>query len=605
MNTTPTGVSPQRTPLRVWPGVMAAVLLLLVRFVPPRVMPEGMMIAMLGALAATLLILVWWLFFSRAPWRERLGVLGLMIGALWVTSRLVHPSIAGAGMGMLFPILATPYLAVALVAWAVGARRLRPGLRGVALVVTLAVPCTAFTLLRTGGIDGAGDSDFHWRWTPSPEERLLVQGTGPTPTTAPVPSPDLATAGRRPDWPGFRGPERDSRVRGIHLQTNWTTSPPVELWRRAVGPGWSSFAIHGALFYTQEQLGEEELVTCARIDTGEPVWRHRDPVRFWESNAGAGPRSTPTWHRDRVYTLGATGILNALDAATGARVWSRDVAAETATKVPMWGFAGSPLVVGHLVIVAVSGRLAAYDLATGAPRWSGPAHGMSYASPHWAKLGGVEQVLLLTGGGITSVTPTNGVVLWEHAWRGAAMLQPAFTDDGDVLLSVCGPSGGLGTRRIAVTAQADGWTVAPRWTSAGLKPYFNDLVVHRGHAFGFDGSLLACIELAEGKRAWKDGRYGNGQLLLLSDQDLLLVLSERGELALVAATADGFTELARVPAIQGKTWNHPALAGDVLLVRNSEEMAAFRLSLVKPAGNLGEITRGSGLQAETTENSKP
>jgi len=381
------------------------------------------------------------------------------------------------------------------------------------------------------------------------------------------------------EWPGFRGPDRDGIIHGVRIETNWAKSPPIELWRRAIGPGWSSFAVSGDLFYTQEQRGDYEVVDSYKMSTGEPMWRHRDAVRFWESNAGAGPRATPTLNNGRVYTFGATGILNALDASNGALVWSRNVASDADKKVPGWGFASSPLVFGDVVIVAPSGKLVGYDIATGKPRWFGPAHGGSYSSPQLAKIGGVAQILMLSGVGVTSVEPASGTLLWEHAWPGVTIVQPALLDGGDILISTGGAAGGLGVRRLAVAHRAGGWTVEQRWTSAGLKPYFNDLVVHKGNVYGFDGSILACIGLEDGKRKWKDGRYGNGQLVLLREQDTLLVLSEEGELVLIGAVPDEFRELARFPAIKGKTWNHPVLVGDVLLVRNAQEMAAFRLSL--------------------------
>jgi outer membrane protein assembly factor BamB len=599
--------TPQR-PLRLWPGVVVVALQWMLWLVVPRVLPDASIVAALGGVAGGAVVLIWWLFFSRAAWIERLGAIVLMVAAVAATWRVVHQSIRGGMMGMMLVAYAVPALSLALVVAAAVGRRMAAWPRRAAMASAVVVACAVFTLLRTGGVAGSGASDWHWRWTPTPEERLLIQArnedplrlvpasplrspvaapvAAPSPpstpgapaaqpSAAPPPAPPAAPA---PEWPGFRGADRDGVVHGERIETDWTRFPPTRIWRRPVGPGWSSFAVRRNVFYTQEQRGDDEIVSCYELTTGEPVWRHRDAIRFWESNGGAGPRATPTLAGDRVYAMGATGILNALDAAGGAVIWSRNVATDTDTKLPTWGFAASPLVIEDVVVAAASGRLAAYDVATGKPRWVGPAHGGSYSSPHRVTIDGVLQVLMLSDAGATGVAPADGAVLWEHPWPGGgAITQPARITEGDVLVSTLGDTGGVGTRRIAVARGSDGWTATERWTSAGLKPYFNDLVVHKGHAFGFDGSILACIDLADGKRMWKGGRYGNGQLVLLADQDLLLVLSEDGELALVGATPDQFRELARIPALEGKTWNHPVVVGDVLLVRNGEEMAAFRL----------------------------
>jgi len=231
-----------------------------------------------------------------------------------------------------------------------------------------------------------------------------------------------------------------------------------------------------------------------------------------------------------------------------------------------------------MVITAASGRLVAYDINTGTPKWTRVTGGGGYSSPHLATIDGVEQILLQVGGGVASVG-LDGTLLWvDKGLDGAAMLQPIVLGDGGLLVASGDMMGGTGVRRLQVARNADGtWKIEERYTSRGLKPYFNDYVVHKGYAFGFDGTILSAINIENGERVWKGGRYGAGQLLLLPDQDLLLVVSEEGDLALVSALPDKHTEVAKFKALEGKTWNHPVLIGDLLLVRNGEEMAAFRL----------------------------
>ncbi len=611
-------LSPRKA-LRLWPGVVAVVLLWVSRIGVKAVVPGfvGFAYGMQGAILCALAVVLWWAFFSRAARSERLGAIGLMLLGLGTTWLVKHES-----MGPLWLLgYAVPVLCLAFVAWAVATRRLPDRLRRVSMAATILLACGMWTLVRTDGITGDHVAQFEWRWAASPEERLLASANrdpaapiaveSPEEPLAAKPAADPAvrpsapavadTLAERPvpqtrsgsttlpsstaaakrddaDWPGFRGPTRDGIVRGAHIETDWSRTPPTQLWRRPIGPGWSSFAVRGNRLYTQEQRGDDEVVACYDVTTGRPVWTHRDGVRFFESNGGAGPRGTPTLSNGRVYTFGATGILNALDARDGAVVWSRNAASDTKAELPTWGFASSPLVVGDVVIVATAGQLVAYDALTGNPRWFGPAGGASYSSPQLLTIDGVAQIVLVSEVGATSVGIGDGKRLWEHRWPGYPVVQPALTPDGDILLAVRSDSG---TRRIAVAHDARGWTVEARWTSRALKPYFNDFVVHKGHAYGFDGFILASIDVADGTRTWKGGRYGHGQLVLLPEQDLLLVLSEEGELALVRAAPDQFTEVARVPALEGKTWNHPVLVGDILLVRNGQEMAAFRLPLAR------------------------
>jgi outer membrane protein assembly factor BamB len=556
--------------LRLLPGVVIVMLQWLIRFGLPGIVPSdgAVMIGVFAGLLGGLAIAVWWAFFSRAPKSERWSAIVLMIIVLVATSRFLDVSIATANMGLMFTFFSIPVMSLAFVAWAVSSRRLSNRLRYVTMIAVIISASGFWILLRTNGMTSDLHFDFAWRWAKTQEEKFLSQ-TGKETMTLP------ASVETGANWPGFRGSNRDGIIRGVRIRTDWKVSPPIELWRRPIGPGCSSFAVCGGLLYTQEQRGDDEVVSCYNLKTGKPVWVHSDKARFWDSHAGAGPRATPTLSNGRLYTLGATGILNVLKASDGTVVWSRNAASDTGVKDSGWGFTGSPLVTDSIVIVATAGKLAAYDIADGKPRWFGPDGGKGYSSPHLLTIGGVAQILLMSDAGATSLSPAKGTLLWKHPWPSQdRILQPAMTEDGDVLFS-CGMP--FCVRRIAVTHEPDGWKIKERWTSDGLMPNFNDFVIHKGHAYGFNGRSLACINIKDGKRIWQGGRYG-GQIIILADQDLILVLSEKGELALVVATPDKFKELARFPAIEGKTWNHPVLVGDILVVRNSQEIAAFRLS---------------------------
>ncbi len=561
-----------RKPLRLWPGIVIVILQWLIRFGGPAVFPgnNALMIGVFAGIIGGLAIVIWWVFFSRAPVFERWSAIVLIVVGLVLTSLIIDKSIATGNMGLMFIIVSIPVMSLAFVVWAVATSHLTTGLRRSTMVVTILFASGIWALIRSDGMSSHLHYDLKWRWARSQEELFLKQ-TGNEIMTAGSFSETGAT------WPGFRGANRDGIVHSVRINPDWKASPPKELWHRSVGPGCSSFAASGELLYTQEQRGDDEVVSCYNLMTGKPVWIHSDKARFWDSHAGAGPRSTPTLGNSRVYTLGATGILNVLDENNGTVVWSRNAAKDAGVKIPGWGYTSSPLLAESVVIISISGKIIAYDLVSGELRWSGPDGGESYSSPHLLTIDSVRQILFMNQTSLTSFAPSDGRELWKIAMKGSPVIQPAQVTANDILVSEAGETMGIGMLLISIKNGPDGWKISKQWTSTGMKPYFNDYIIHKDHTYGFDGLSLACIDTKDGKRNWRAGRYG-GQIIMLEDQDLIIVLTEKGDLALVEATPERFTELARVPAIKGKTWNHPVLVGDILVVRNSQEMAAFRLS---------------------------
>jgi outer membrane protein assembly factor BamB len=569
--------------LRLWPGVVIIALLWPVIKVPGWIAPGTMMqfrAMFMAPMAATALLMIWWLFASRLRWVDRgLGLLAF-VGAAALAYPLYHPTFNAFGM----IIYGLPLVTTAWVLWLLATSFLRWPVRRAGLVVVFLLGWGYFALLRFDGVNGVMESALPFRWTPTAEEKFLADRDAGKLKGVPA-SYDLTSQSlvlEPGDWPGFRGPDRDGRRTGVRIATDWERHPPRLVWRHRVGPGWSSFAVVGTRLYTQEQRGEDEVVVCYDTASGAELWAHRDAARFTEAVAGPGPRATPTFHEGKLYTMGGAGRLNCLDAATGKVLWSRDLVADSGAKVPQWGFAASPLVRQGVVTVFAGGphgkAVLGYHAGSGEPAWSAGEGELSYSSLQPARLGGVEQLLLATDRGLTAFQPARGEILWENSWpveKLARIVQPAIVGDADVLV---GTGMDNGTRRVGVGRDGDHWTAREVWTTRAIKPYFNDLVTHNGYLYGFDGHVFTCVRLEDGKKQWRAQGYGNGQVLLLADQDLLLILSEQGEAALVEARPEGHKELARFEALTGKTWNHPVVAHGKLFVRNGEEAACYELA---------------------------
>ena len=398
-------------------------------------------------------------------------------------------------------------------------------------------------------------------------------------------------------WPEFRGPQRNGVVPGIVLDAAWSTRPPKEVWRHKIGPGWSSFSIAGNRIFTQEQRGPQEFVVCYDAKTGAERWVHASPARFAETMGGVGPRATPTLAGERLYALGATGLLDCLDPLTGAVTWERDLKQDARPNPPTWGFASSPLVVGDRVVVHAGGPndkgVVAYETKTGKLCWSAPAGDHSYSSPQLATVAGRQVILMLDNRG--SAPSTRPPEYRPGRTNGSSTITAPFNPSLSTRRASCWErEWGRGRAASSSRRPKPASTSPRRWTSLDMKPDFNDYVAYRGYLYGLDHNILCCVDLATGKRKWKNGRYGNGQILLLPDAGQLLVLSEEGELVLIRANPEKLDEVARQKVLEGKTWNHPALAGNRLYVRNAEEAACFELPLAGQSSEPPQKRDGAG-----------
>jgi len=385
-----------------------------------------------------------------------------------------------------------------------------------------------------------------------------------------------------PDWPQWRGPNRDGISAQKGLLTHWPDAGPKVLWSVAAGAGYSGMSVKdGKLVTTFAQDGAEFLL-CYATNSGQELWRYRLDSQF-NNSFGNGPRSTPSIDGNRAFALSAKGMLAAVNVSTGAEIWQHNLGAEYGGRMPTWGVATSPLVYGNLLIVDVGGRndygLVAFDKRTGKVVWKSPEALPGYSAPILVTVGGVKQVLSFTGNSLLSVDPANGKRFWNYPWTTSYDVNaatPIFIAPDKVFIS----SGyGKGGAVLKMIPEGNTVRVERVWASRVMRNHFSTSILHDGHLYGFDEGTLKCVDLKTQKATWRKRGMGKGSLIYADGH--LIVLSERGKLVLVKASPKQYVETASAQVLSGRCWTLPSIGDGKLFLRNQKKILCMDLFVNK------------------------
>lgn len=355
--------------------------------------------------------MVFWWTNTRIPLIDRALIAVLFVVALVITSALSDKSIGGFGMYLFGIPVVYSIGAIALVATQFSERHTRRNALALAIVAAFGI----FMMIRMDGVDGNAGATYSLRWAKTAEEKFLAnrQAAPVAPVEEEAVQPVTAQPG---DWPEFRGAARDGVTHSGEIRTDWSNPPPL-LWKKLVGPAWSSVIVVDGKLFTQEQRGKVEAVVCYDAQTGAELWAAEYGDRYWDSVSGAGPRATPTFANGRIYAFGAQGELLAVDAASGKIAWTKKTRDESKADVQMWGFSSSPLVTGCVVIAFAGGEkgksLLALKVEDGKLAWTADAGKGTYCSPEVVTLGDQKVVIATSELGLLGFDPTTGERLFK------------------------------------------------------------------------------------------------------------------------------------------------------------------------------------------------
>ena len=374
----------------------------------------------------------------------------------------------------------------------------------------------------------------------------------------------LATAD---DWPQWMGPQ----LNGISTEKGWSKdwqTPPETAWSKQVGIGFSSVSIQDERLYTMGHKDGEETVWCLKAASGDVVWSYSYEAALNDNLYEGGPGATPTVFDGRVYTLSVDGQLHCFDHATGDLHWRRDLKSDFSVGLHEWGFNSSPLIWQDRLYVQ-GGRIGCYSLHDGTLIWSSSPHAAGYGAIRTMQVGDRQYLVSLDCDGLRISKPEDGSTVAFTAWK-----SPFATNSTTPIIrgNTIFISTGYNVGAAAFTF--DGTQLKEVYTTKRMRNHFNNSILFGDHLYGFDGNsnlgrvvTLTCLEFSTGEVMWKQRGLGCGSLMIADGH--LLVLSEKGDLVVAAASPDGFEERSRATILSGRCWTVPVLSGGHVFARNA------------------------------------
>ena len=393
------------------------------------------------------------------------------------------------------------------------------------------------------------------------------------------------TINDNPYWTQFRGPNSEGKYTEKKILIDWPKGGPKLVWRKLIGSGHSSFSIAEGYLYTIEQQEDKEVVVAFSASTGDLIWKYQYNAKFEEYFGGIGPRSTPTWNDQKIYSLGAEGDLKCLNSRTGKLIWELNANKDNNIEIPYWGVSYSPFPYKNSIIICPGGEknnaIVGLNKDNGKIIWKKHNGKQVYSTPTIFNFFGSEHLIIALEGKIISINPNNGDLYWSHNWKitmnNNNISQPTKLSDNTMLISA---GYGTGAEALTIIKKGNTYTTKTLWKSKLLKTKFSSPIYYKGFIYGLNENRLVCISAEDGSLKWRGNKYGYGQIISASNH--LLVLGDSGKLSLVEMNPDEFIEKASYKALQGgRTWNYPALSEGFLFLRNSHEITCYDLRLNK------------------------